>query len=583
MSMRRVSSQRRASTRAFSRFALAVALAASSVLGAAACTAPLSGGDGDGDGGGDGDVNPGSGGSQVGGTGGAPPVPPTTPPENPDSCEASVPGSRLLRRLTRRELTNTQADIFGAAAASATTNLPGDAVDRTRLSNDSAILRMSQDVAQAVLDRAEEIADHVTSEANLPNNLPCAASSADATCAAEFIRKYGDALYRRPLLQADIDRYLALYQSVSGASDFRTGLKWALVSLIQSPHAVYRTELGENGKLTPYEVASELSYSYSASAPSAELVAKALSGELDDPEARFQAAKELLNTERGFDVLRQFFEEWLNYRDVLTVSRAQTPDNFEQMRSKMVRETEQFLETLLLTNNGTLNDLLTANYTIADQDLAAYYGFSGGSGDILTGGGTQVERTFGLGIFAQGSVTATMSSITITSPTRRGLLLLRRLYCQVPGLPQAINFDLTADSVVGNTTRERLENSHLKDGCASCHRSFDPLGFGFEHFDHVGRYREQEQTPNGSFPIDATATVALLDNLAIDGQEELMLGLAGDPTVLACVSGTMSRYVYGGQEACRDKVARTRVIAGETSIVDYLAELAREPHFIERN
>lgn len=556
----------------------AAAFVAVSVLGVAACTAPPAEENGDGD------SSHTGGGPPSTATGGGPMVPPSTPPEHPDACEASVPGSRLLRRLTRRELTNTQLDIFGEAAASAATNLPGDAVDRIRLSNDSAILQMSQDVAIAVLDRAEEIATQVTSTSNLPSNLPCAEVNPDESCATEFVQKYGDALFRRPLTSADIERYLSLHRSVSAESDFSTGLKWTLVALIQSPHAVYRTELGEGGKLTPYEIASELSYSYAASPPSAELIAKALSGELDDPDARFQEARALLTSSpRGFDVMRQFFEEWLNYRDVLTVSRAETPDNFEQMRSKMVRETERFLEVLLLENNGKLGDLLTANYTVADQDLANYYGFSGGTGDILQDGGAQVERTFGLGVFAQGSVTATMSSITITSPTRRGLLLLRRLYCQVPGLPQAINFDLTADEVVGNTTRERLENSHLKDGCSSCHRIFDPLGFGFEHFDHVGRYREQEVTPNGSFPIDATATVALLDDLVIDGQEQLMTGLAADPEVLTCVSGTMSRYIYGGQESCRDKEARTRVIAGETSIVDYLAELAREPHFIERN
>lgn len=578
MSTTRMTSLMRSFRADFTRVAAFFALSLCSVT---ACTAPPPGDENTTD-------TPGTGGGGGGnppvpGSGGAAPILPSTPPENPDTCEASVPGSRLLRRLTQRELTNTQLDIFGEAASTATTNLPGDAVDRTRLSNDSAILQMSQDVAIAVLDRAEEIATHVTSAGNLPTNLPCAASAPDAACATEFIQNYGDALFRRPLLPADIDRYLALHQSVSGESDFSTGLKWTLVALIQSPHAVYRTELGEGGKLTPYEIASELSYSYSASPPSADLIARALNGEFDDPQARFQEAKSLLTTTpRGLDVLRQFFEEWLTYRDVLTVSRAQTPDNFEQMRTKMVKETERFLETLLLENNGKLSDLLTANYTVADQDLAAYYGFEGGTGDILTDGGAQVERTFGLGVFAQGSVTATMSSITITSPTRRGLLLLRRLYCQVPGLPQAINFDLTSDEVVGNTTRERLENSHLKDGCSTCHQAFDPLGFGFEHFDHVGRYREEELTPNGSFPIDATATVALLDNLVIDGQEQLMTGLAADPAVLACVSGTMSRYVYGGQEACRDKVARTRVMAGDTSIVDYLAELAREPHFIER-
>src|SRR5690606_613608 len=208
--------------------------------------------------------------------------------------------------------------------------------------------------------------------------------------------------------------------------------------------------------------------------------------------------------------------------------------------------------------------------------------FPGGSGDIASGGGTEVERAWGVGVFAQGSVNTTMASITITSPTRRGLLLLRRLYCEVPGVPKALNFDLTADTIVGNTTRERLENSHLDASCQECHKAFDPLGFGFEHIDHIGRYRTEEQTPKGSFPIDSTAIVHSLNDLAIDGQEELMIGLAGDPKVLSCISGTIERYVYGGEGSCRAKDARSRVMAGETSLVNYLAELAREPHFTQR-
>ena len=505
------------------------------------------------------------------------------PPDSPSACEASVPGSRLLRRLTRRELLNSQADVFAEAATGATSTLPGDSVDRLRLSNDSAILTMSQDAAQALLDRAEEIADAVTDPAALSNLFPCAASNPDDTCATEFINKYAQELFRRPVTAAETERYLALFQSISGTSDFNTGLKWALVGLIQSPLAVYRTELGEGGKLTPYEIAAELSYDYSASAPSAELVAKALAGELDDPDVRYQEAMKLLDTPRGREVLGQFFEEWLSYRDVLTVARSETPDNFETVRPKMVLETARFLDTLLFDKAGKLPDLLTANFTVADQELASYYGFSGGSADIAQDGGSEVQRDWGLGVFAQGSVTTSMASITITSPTRRGLLLLRRLYCKVPGPPQAINFDLTADQVVGNTTRERIETSHLDASCASCHADFDPLGFGFENIDHVGRYRTEEVTPNGSFPINATATVESLDDLFIDGQEELMVGLAADDEVLACVSSTMARYVYGGDGDCRAKDAQLRVMEGETSIVAYLAELSREPHFTQRN
>ena len=533
-----------------------------------------SGGQGAGTGGmGDGGSGPASGGS--GGSG---------PPELPSECAATQTGSRLLRRLTRQELLNSHVDVFGSVASEASAGLPGDPMDTIRLSNDASLLTVTQDTAQAMLDRAEEIAGLITAPEDLPTNLPCAASSQDEACVSEFIERYGEELFRHELSGAEVERYLGHFQSLTAASaSFSTALKWVLVGLIQSPHAVYRAELGdEGGKLSAYEVASELAYDYSASPPSAELLALALSGGLEDPEVRFQEAKKLLLTERGKDVMLRFFEEWLAYKNVLTVSRDNTPDNFETVRPKMVREMELFLDKLLLEKSGKLADLLTADFTVVDQEVASYYGFSGGSGDLSNGTGAEVERTYGLGVFGQGSVTTAMASITITSPTRRGLLLLKRLFCEVPRLPQALNFDLTRGEVEGNTTRERLENSHLAGSCQECHKDFDPLGFAFENIDNVGRYRTEEMTPNGNFPIDATAIVAKLDGLAVNGEEELMRGLAASPEVLSCISGTMARYVYGADEQCLDPTSRTRAISGETSVVDFLAELAKEPHFVER-
>ncbi len=526
-----------------------------------------------GNGGGGGGGNPGG----SGGSGGS-----VRPPELPSACEGSKPGSRLLRRLTQLELMNTHASVFGDAAAAATARLPGDPIEKIRLSNDAALLSMNQDTAQAVLDRAEEIADLVTAQNTLQGQLSCAASSPDETCAGEFIRKYGESLFRKPLTQTEVDRYLGLHRSVSTASDFQAGLKWTLVALIQSPYAVYRSELGEGGKLTPYEIASELSYDYAGGPPSAELLALAVNGSLNDPEVRYQEAKKLLASESGLKVVLKFFEEWADYKTVLTAQRLDTTNQFEGVRQKMVRETEQFLQKLLYEKGGKLPDLLTANYTYADQQLASYYGFSGGGGDLSNATATEVQRSYGLGLFAQGSVTSGMASTTVTSPTKRGLLLLKRLFCETPGLPQAANIDLGTGDLEGNTTRERLERAHLGGPCAECHAAFDPLGFNFEHIDHVGRYREQEVNSKGTFPIDATAAVAKLGGVETDGQEELMLALAQSSEVLSCISGTMSRYVYGSAGSCRDPQARGRAMAGETSIVDYLAELAREPHFVER-
>jgi hypothetical protein len=113
---------------------------------------------------------------------------------------------------------------------------------------------------------------------------------------------------------------------------------------------------------------------------------------------------------------------------------------------------------------------------------------------------------------------------------------------------------------------------------------WDPIGFGFEHYDEVGRYREQE----GGLPIDPSGYV-----LGSDGQSkttftdgrDLATQLANDPAVTDCVSGLMSAYVYagGGGVSCLAETARSNLAAGKFGLIEYLAQLATEPQFSERS
>lgn len=502
---------------------------------------------------------------------------------SPYNCDDSVPGERVLRRLTRLELNNSLADAFPTEAAQATKELPGDLLGSILLSNDESTLIMGSQMAAALLERSEQIATQATEPTALVAAFPCA-STGNEDCVNSIIEDVGQRLFRRPITVEEKTRYVELHTNVSAASDFATGVKWVFVSLMQSPFAVYRSEIGEGGRLTPYELASQMSYNYSASPPSDELVALAVSGGLESPETRIAEARKLLQTERGRQTVQQFFREWLSYEQAGVAARANGPENFDTIRVKMVRETEAFLEKVLFEKDGDLAELFTADYTVADEELATYYGFAPGQGDLLAGGGSEVSRTHGVGVFAQGSVLTTMASVQITSPTRRGLLLLKRLYCEEPGLPGAVNFDLTTESVQGNTTRERLENSHLaQPSCQRCHAKFDPLGFAFEKFDHIGRYREEETNPQGTFPINDTTVVRKLDDLEVTGQAELMTGLAADQEVSSCVSGTLERYSYGGSGTCRAAASRVAMMEGRASLLEFLAQLAGEPHFVERN
>ena len=115
--------------------------------------------------------------------------------------------------------------------------------------------------------------------------------------------------------------------------------------------------------------------------------------------------------------------------------------------------------------------------------------------------------------------------------------------------------------------------------CKSCHDRFDPIGFGFEHFDEAGRYRDTE---NG-YALDATGTVPLTGD-GFDGQEELARALAASEEVGVCVSGQMVNYAFGGGGGveCLGEGARTKLLAEGSSLIDFLASLAGEPHFTRR-
>jgi hypothetical protein len=117
-------------------------------------------------------------------------------------------------------------------------------------------------------------------------------------------------------------------------------------------------------------------------------------------------------------------------------------------------------------------------------------------------------------------------------------------------------------------------------GCRACHQLFDPLGFGFEHYDEAGRYREQE----AGLPVDAsgTFTVAGAQALSFTGLDDLATQLASQPEVGNCASGYVNAYAYANGVACLGETRRAELVAGTLSFLDYYASLAGEPSFTRR-
>lgn len=574
------------------------ALAASLVLVAGGCagTAAGTGSGGNpgnpGSGGGTGGAGPGTGGAGTGsggsgagtggtGTGGTQMI--------TLACASAAKGSPLLRLLTRSELQSSLSDAFPEVKSQWSASLPAGSVTDLGFDNDQGATVGTQ-LAGSILDAAQSVATAVTGSA-LANLLPCSTSAADHACAETFLKKYGQRLFRRPLTTAEHDKYLSFFDTSKGKSDFKTALKWMTVALIQSPNTLYRSEIGAdmgNGtrKLSPYEQATELSYMYTGSTPTDSLMTMAGTGDLGDVGA---LAKSLIATSQGKQMLQRFFDQYLDYAGVTSVDKANVP-NFSQLSTDMLNETHAFIDDVIFQKGGGMKELLTATTTNPSKALAQFYatgnGYSGGfptpSADYAS---VARPKDLGVGVLAQGAFLATHASSVASSPTKRGLFPFRRLFC-APKLtppPNVPALDTTTQTATVHTTRDRYELQHQQTNgsCAGCHALFDPIGFAFEHFDEVGRYRVKE----GSYDVNSADSLMVPTGatLTFTDQESLMNALVSQPVIHECMAAYLATYAFGSSEACLGSSQVSDLQSGKVGVVDAFAKLATEPHFSQRN
>lgn len=508
------------------------------------------------------------------------------PPSDEQICAEATVGPPVLRRLSNRELENSLGDIFPTIKAIgwAGVKLGVDPVSHLGFGNDAQVLQVNTQTAQEILDTAEDVATYVTNAGILPLVLSCSTFTPDRSCATTFVRDIGRRLFRRSLSDGERDGYLALYDSVKAKADFPSAIKWTLVAMIQSPSAIYRSELGtaegDGYTLSQHELASELAYTFSGTTPTVALLDKADRGELASPAVLLSEAQALIATPRGQEVVRQLFRSWFRYERAAAVTRPDVP-NYFNVRNSLVEETKRFIDQVVLTDRGGLNQLLTANYTFLDATLVSHYGYG-----TAGGGFTRTTRPpeWGIGVLAQGSILAANAQAQSSSPTQRGLLVFEKLLCNVRPEPPKNIPPLPPIMPGQKTTRDRYESQHAVGSCAFCHKQFDPIGFTFEHFDEVGRYRRDEK---GLAINDAGRALTPSDevNIEASGQVDLAKKLSSRPDVQGCAADMMAAYAYGlseGQPRCLISKLRPSLGSGDQSVLDYLTALTAAPHFTHR-
>lgn len=536
-----------------------------------------------------GSSNPGAAGSSAGGQS---TVDPNQPPTAQVHCAedgAETVGHRALRRLTNAELDATVRAAFGVdVAAWSGLMLPSDAGSHDGFTNNVDSLTVGNDYAKGLLDGGKKLASVVTADARLAQLVPCSAQG-DRACAETFITSVGSKLYRRPLSDAEKGRYLALFDKVTAKEDFKSFVYWATTALLQSPHLVYRSEIGEPDgarfKLTPYEIATQLAYTFTGGPPSAALTQLAATGQLTTPDQIEAAARGLVFEGQAVkpefrSVMLHFAEQWMGLAGLSNLKKDATlyPQFGAEVQESMGEETRRFFASVVLEEKGNVASIFTAPYTYVDSRLAQYYGFGAATGTDFT----RVMRPagWGVGLLAQGSFLSVQANSLATSPTRRGHLIRHKVLCGVVPPPPPVVGEIPEPSAA-QTTRQRYEELHTANpSCKSCHALMDNIGFSLEHFDSAGRYRETE---NG-FPINDDGKLSGTSagaEVVVDGQAALSSALANLPEVTSCVSSFLGAYALGlNRESaeCLVKNAADELAQGG-SVLDFYVRIARSEHF----
>jgi hypothetical protein len=486
--------------------------------------------------------------------------------------------SSALHRLSRREVENTLAEIVGLPGF-AEKDLPSDLASPfdTDVASKDASPVFVEGLETLAGDISKRLAADPAKYSALAGCTP--ASPTDSACLESLIANLGRRLWRRPLTETELHPLLtSALAFATERQDFALGVRAAVSALVQSPSFIYRTESGtpiasDPGarKLDNYELVSKLSYWLWGSAPDVAQLDRAAGAELDSV-ALSELAGSMLADPRADKQLITFHRQWLGF-DGMRVSAELAP--------AMLKETESLLQKVLVDEPGAWSTLFTSTQTFVNPPLALHYGLP----PVNENDGAWVSYTHPeqVGILAHGSVLSLGARNTDdTSPTIRGKYIATRLMCwTVPPPPPDVNPD---DPPQADETTCKAEAYQLhrdkSSSCFACHQMMDPIGFGLERLDGLGRYRTVEkQNPacaiSGEGELRGIGTFNGLKALV-----ELALG-SGD--VQRCAVRHYFRFSNGRMEQLDDEPALTRLasdfVAGDEDFRALVQRAILDPAF----
>ncbi len=488
-------------------------------------------------------------------------------PDQPDCDKLASDGTAnfyrgyvMSRRLNRAEYLNTIRDLVGVdIGAELADLLPADGGGGEGFDTTGDTLFVSSIHIEKYLAAADQALDAVLPDHQRGQSRELRATRGQILFeepgwfdnaeppAREVIGGFARRAWRRPVTADELDRLMELFRRADQRGDqYAASVRLALKGILISPHFLFLAEPEPAAagiqRLADVPLASKLSYFLWSSLPDEELLSLAEAGRLSDPIVYRAQIARMLKDPKAQALGERFALQWLDLDRLggeVTPDATRYPEFDAELAAAMKREVADYFNHLVREDRSLL-ELLDSNYTFANARLAGLYGLPGVTGDALQR--VELADASRGGLLGMAAVHSLTSYPLRTSPVLRGRWILESLLGDKipPPPPDVPALDEEAAVTHGLSLREQLEQHRLKAECAACHDKMDPLGFGLENFDNLGRWR----TELSGQPLDTRGTLPTGESYdGVAGLKGVLL--ARKDKILRHLARKMTGFAFG--------------------------------------
>jgi len=516
------------------------------------------------------------------------------PGSTPTACQPGVPPTSQLRRLTNAQYEGAIKELLGVTTLKASGNVAPSVLLAT--DQEGSITDLAWSTYQSVADM---IATQVVGDATLKKKfMACTPTGDGKACFHDTIVKFGRKAFRRPLSNdetAAFDNLVANGRTITATGTNDEIAQALLYMFLISPSFLQRGEIGTTPdasgdnryQLSPYEVATRLSFMLWGTVPDDTLSAAADSGQLSTPQQVLSQAQRMLNDDRAREKVAAFHRSYLlmgtNTRwDNANHDTKQFPKFQTSLVPALEGEMEKFFDYVTFKKGGSFQDLLLSNTAFVTSATAPIYGLDGSKfGADYTE--TTLDSNQRPGFLTRAGFLGAYSSYSRTSPILRGAFVTKQILGTVIGSPppgaEAAALPMSNDL---DTNRKQVDAQTTNEPCASCHHNYiNPPGFVLEAFNSIGEAQTKESTTGAA--IDTAVDMVIDDHpVHITNPLEMMKAIAASKGAQRRYADRLVSYAFEREDpldcgTIEDLVAK--IGGGSYRITNLITDLTQAPSF----